>query len=83
MTGSADSNIGPGEERTDTIPGTQWNTAPDNHYGSQRMELDNSPGDGGYGMEQSEMSRQPQSANLRRSTRAGRGKTSRFSDYAM
>ena len=80
VTQSADSNIGPGEGHTDTVPGTQDDTAQDSQYDSQGVNPDNSPGGRGFEIEQPDVSSHPQNVGLRRSSRAGKGRTSRFRD---
>ena len=83
VTQSADSNTGPGGGLTDVVPGTQDTTSLDGKgdgHDSHGVDLDSSLRGRGFETVQSDISSQSQNVGLCRSTRASKGKTSRYKD---
>ena len=82
MNQSADSNAGQGGGPIDSGSGTQDTTSPDDQDDSHGADLESSLGERDRGIDQSDTPKNLANVDLRRSTRAGKGKTSRFKDYA-
>ena len=81
MDQSANSNGGQGGGPTDGGSGTQDVTSSDDQGGEYGANLEDSPGEGDSGSDQPETVQELAKVDLRRSTRAGKGKTSWFKDY--
>ena len=75
-------NAGQGGGPIDSGSGAQDTTSPDDQDNSHGADLESSLGERDLGIDQSDTPQNLANVDLRRSTRAGKGKTSRFKDYA-